>query len=60
MGDSDKFPGKKKKEFADWTNTRILGTRTETRWKILFLIKEKLLMSVNHTDATKRSKHSRK
>lgn len=45
---------KKKKEFADWTNTRILGTRTETRWKILFLIKEKLLMSVNHTDATKR------
>lgn len=55
MGDSDKFPGKKKKkEFADWTNTRILGTRTETRWKILFLIKEKLLMSVNHTDATKR------
>lgn len=39
MGELDKIP--RRNGFADWTNTRILGTRTETRWKILYLIKEK-------------------
>lgn len=38
VGDLDKIP--RKNGFAEWTNTRILGTRTETRWKIFYLIKE--------------------